>query len=517
MRAAIYSRFSTDRQNESSIADQVRVCSEYADRQGWQVEELFEDQGISGAAMGNRPGVLKLQQKAFAGAFTAVLVTDLTRLSRSQGDLSKLIDRLTARGVRVIGVQDGYDSSRRGHKLQAGLSGIIGEAFREMVKDRTYAALESRAKQQRATGGRAYGYRDGKVDRGEAFMVREIFGKYASGLSPKMIAADLNARNIPSPGSSWKRTQRRASGWMGSAIRVMVRNERYRGVVHWNTSEWRKDPDSGKRRRVARPRGEWISYVVESLRIVSDELWDSAQSRHNRKNDDKRLKSGGKPRFLLSGLLICDACHSHYTITNQTSYGCSSYHNGRACSNAIKVRRDRIESILLDPICKELLSPKRAERMAQEMQTYFVERSREEQARAAEQPHELQEISARIDRLRARLRQGDADMTADELQAAIDRAETKKRELEEQQHGSLQGVNVLTFLPRAAELYRRQIALGLEGDPRATLKARMILRDLFGGEIRLVPQLDGGLTAHWNLHPDALLKGLGTSGSGGRI
>lgn len=127
------------------IADQVRVCSEYAERQGWHVEELFEDQGISGAAMGNRPGVLKLQQKAFSGAFTAVLVTDLTRLSRSQGDLSKLIDRLTARGIRVVGVQDGYDSSRRGHKLQAGLSGIIGEAFREMVKDRTYSALESKA------------------------------------------------------------------------------------------------------------------------------------------------------------------------------------------------------------------------------------------------------------------------------------------------------------------------------------------------------------------------------------
>ena len=64
-----------------------------------------------------------------------------------------MIDRLTAKGVRVIGVQDGYDSARRGHKLQAGLSGIIGEAFREMVKDRTYAALESRAKAGRPTGG----------------------------------------------------------------------------------------------------------------------------------------------------------------------------------------------------------------------------------------------------------------------------------------------------------------------------------------------------------------------------
>jgi DNA invertase Pin-like site-specific DNA recombinase len=60
-----------------------------------------------------------------------------------------MIDRLVAKGIRVVGVQDGYESTRRGHKLQAGLSGIIGEAFREMVKDRTYAALESRAKEKK--------------------------------------------------------------------------------------------------------------------------------------------------------------------------------------------------------------------------------------------------------------------------------------------------------------------------------------------------------------------------------
>lgn len=34
MSAAIYSRFSTDKQTESSIADQVRVCREHAEKQG---------------------------------------------------------------------------------------------------------------------------------------------------------------------------------------------------------------------------------------------------------------------------------------------------------------------------------------------------------------------------------------------------------------------------------------------------------------------------------------------------
>ena len=101
--------------------------------------------------------------------------------------------------------------------------------------------------------------------------------------------------------------------------------------------------------------------------------------------------------------------------------------------------------------------------------------------------------------MRERLKQGDPDMTADELQAAIDRAEEKRAELRDQQSAAIPSSKVFTMLPRAA------------------LKARVILRELFGGKIRPVPQLDGGLTAHWNLHAGALLKGLGTCGSGGRI
>jgi len=31
-----------------------------------------------------------------------VVVTDLSRLSRSQGDLSKMIDRLVVKGIRVV-------------------------------------------------------------------------------------------------------------------------------------------------------------------------------------------------------------------------------------------------------------------------------------------------------------------------------------------------------------------------------------------------------------------------------
>src|SRR5215831_1581166 len=109
MNAVIYSRFSTDRQNESSIADQERVCMEYAARLGWKVGERYEDQSISGAAFGNRSGFLRMRTDAMAGKFDVLLVTDTTRLARSH-DLAPLIERLRFQKIQVIGVQDAFDS-----------------------------------------------------------------------------------------------------------------------------------------------------------------------------------------------------------------------------------------------------------------------------------------------------------------------------------------------------------------------------------------------------------------------
>ncbi len=97
-------------------------------------------------------------------------------------------------------VQDGYDSARRGHKMQAGLSGT---------------ALESRAKVHHSAGGACYGYttvaatpndpdspRLIVIDKAQAKIVRDrIFKPWIAGQSCKQIAKDLNAAGIDSPGA----------------------------------------------------------------------------------------------------------------------------------------------------------------------------------------------------------------------------------------------------------------------------------------------------------------------------
>jgi site-specific DNA recombinase len=197
-------------------------------------------------------------------------------------------------------------------------------------------------------------------------------------------------------------------------------------------------------------RGRSITHKDEALRIVSDELFARAQ-RRTRLGGDQRLKSGGKPKYLLSGLLECGVCGAHYIMSDPRSYACSGHIGGHTCTNTIRVRRDQAEAVILGPIRRELLAPERVERMANEIAQLYAEKARARSSRAVRAPQELQDLDARITRLRERLRRGDPDMTADELQAAIDRAEQKRRELLELDEATAQPVKVASVLPRAAD------------------------------------------------------------------
>ena len=55
MRAAIYARYSSDNQREASIEDQVRICRDRIEREGWTLVEVYSDAAVSGATT-LRPG-----------------------------------------------------------------------------------------------------------------------------------------------------------------------------------------------------------------------------------------------------------------------------------------------------------------------------------------------------------------------------------------------------------------------------------------------------------------------------
>jgi hypothetical protein len=66
MKVAIYARYSSDNQRDASIADQLRICREFAARQGWTVTQEFTDQAIEMVMEGVTPSVVKDELNANA-------------------------------------------------------------------------------------------------------------------------------------------------------------------------------------------------------------------------------------------------------------------------------------------------------------------------------------------------------------------------------------------------------------------------------------------------------------------
>lgn len=550
LRAAIYARYSTDKQTESSIKDQIRVCTEWADREGLRTGEVFRDEGISGAAIGNRPGYLTMMDAAKAGRFDALLVMDLSRLSRNQGDLPKTIERLVHSGVRVVGVQDGFDSARKGHKLQAGFSGIMGDWFREMIADKTYSALESRAKEHRRTGGRSYGYTTtGSIDPAQAKVVRQIFQMYADGMSALAIANELNRRGVPSPGSTWKRKTRRKDKWLASAINGdprkglgILNNERYRGISIWNRSEWLRNPDTGKYKYRLRPLTEWIRWESPETRIVDDALWNRVRKRQRVQSQAlgaavkaglANKHSGRGPKWLLSGLLKCGKCGANFVVSDGRSYACSTYRNGgkAACDHGVLVNRQLAESRLLAGVKDALLRPEVVQRVQREVRQVLAERRRGAGKETAGLRAQLakvdREVSNLVDRIADNATLRDSAAVAQRLADAEGRQQRLQQALAEAEHPA---AKVIEVIPRVAERYRALVESferhAYTRGPVDVAKARTALRTLLG-EVRVESEKESG-----RLVPVAVLQGnsraflraagagmpaIDNCGSGGRI
>lgn len=85
LKAVIYARYSSERQAEQSIEGQVRVCTEYAEREGITIVTSYIDRAVSGKA-DNRPAFQKMISDSSHHEFDYVLVYKLDRFARNRYD-----------------------------------------------------------------------------------------------------------------------------------------------------------------------------------------------------------------------------------------------------------------------------------------------------------------------------------------------------------------------------------------------------------------------------------------------
>jgi site-specific DNA recombinase len=367
MKVAIYARYSSENQRDASIADQFRVCREFAQRQGWHVEREYSDHAVSGATL-LRPGFQAMMRDALRNKFDIVMAEALDRFSRDQEDTAGLFKRLTFAGVNIVTLAEGDITH-----LHIGLKGTMNALFLKELAEKTRRGLRGRVEAGRSGGGISYGYRivrrfeNGVVTTGErevvpeeAAIVRRIFNDYLAGSSPKQIAKTLNAEAVRGPqGGLWSPSTIHGNPRRRNGI---LHNELYVGRLVWNRQRFLKDPDTGKRIARRNPPAEWITKDVSELRIIDDELWSGVQARYvsvqrewKGAEEARRFNQFRRPKYLFSGLTKCGECGAGFIVYSREQLGCFGTRDRGTCTNKLTISRLEVEARVLGALQDKLM------------------------------------------------------------------------------------------------------------------------------------------------------------------
>jgi DNA invertase Pin-like site-specific DNA recombinase len=208
---AAYARVSTGKQAASGLGleDQRRKLLAWAEYNGHDVE-LFVDAGESGKNT-NRPELQRALSAIRRREFDGLVVVKLDRLSRSVRDLLNLMDEFRhAGGPGFVSCEEALDTTTAMGRFVLVIFGALAQLERELIGERTSAALQVKAARGEYTGGRVpFGKRladDGVtlLDDGALYAAAERANTLrVVGHSLRSIGAHLKVEGFKPPGKAW--------------------------------------------------------------------------------------------------------------------------------------------------------------------------------------------------------------------------------------------------------------------------------------------------------------------------
>lgn len=235
-RAAIYIRVSTEEQAEEgySLAAQERACRMYAEVQGWHIEEVYADEGLSAFKdrIEDRPQLQHMLEAVKARHIDAVIVHKLDRFFRRARLLIEAVESFERQGVQFVSYSEQMDfSTPVGRMILTNLA-AFAEFYSRNLSTEVSKGKREKAQQGGWVGPIPIGYEKG-VDGGlvpsaDAQAVRHIFELYSTRQHSYTTVADkLNA-------AGWQTHEMRTGkrGRFGrESIRTILGNPAYLGFV----------------------------------------------------------------------------------------------------------------------------------------------------------------------------------------------------------------------------------------------------------------------------------------------
>ncbi len=362
---AIYARVSVESQVKGdSIQHQISYCREHArrrsaeDKDKWITPDsfIYIDEGITGTSLIKRPAVQRLIRDAKARAFTVVFFKGISRFARDTVDALLMLRTLTACGVRVVSMEENFDSQRDNAEFVFTIHSALAQAESEKTAIRVRVGAAEKAKSGKWNGQPPDGYlldpetKHLKIDESFAPVIRDVFSMYISGLGCRRIVDILNVQG---------RFTKRGNLWNQRNVSRLLRNPVYIGDVVYGRREKKLTIPDENDPLARRKRAVWVNdpgqmVVCENAHppIIEKELFNQVQEIIILRRP--MVGQAGRMHLLTKGFLVC-SCGSSMTVTYNGA--CTPYYrcirqrdSGKAACDSGYARADDLERAVLNRV-----------------------------------------------------------------------------------------------------------------------------------------------------------------------
>lgn len=305
-RVAAYCRVSSNSADQlNSYARQIKVYSKkIQEKTGWELVEIFADEGISGTRSENRPEFQRMIRMCELRQIDIVITKSISRFARNVKEALEYVRKLKLLGVAVIFEKEGINTMSLGDEMLLNtFSAIAQEESQSISQNMRHSIVKRMEMGEYVDSNAPYGYRlvEKKLQpyESEAMIVRSIFHMYLDGRSTKEIAHQLNVAGVP--------TKLGGELWRHHRVSFILRNEKYVGdSLYQKTCREVTVPF-----RQARNRGQEDMYYAQNTHegIIDRDTFERVQTLHK-----KRIAhidtSGGQQIYPLTSRIRCVECGS---------------------------------------------------------------------------------------------------------------------------------------------------------------------------------------------------------------
>ena len=358
LRVTYYARVSSESDEQlNSLGNQIQYYEDFIRRNAaWTFVPGYIDEGLSGISTKRRENFNRMIDDAAEGTFDLIITKEISRFARNTLDSIQFTRQLLGCGVGVFFQNDNINTFDEDSELRLSIMSSIAQDELRKLSSRVKFGHQQAIKNNVVLGNsRIFGYRKENrrlvIDEEQAPMVRELFELYATDqYSMKQIEALF-----------WEKGYRNLNGRKiaHTTMSNMISNPKYKGYYVGNKV---KVVDMFTKKQKFLPPEEWVMFKDETGEIVpaivSEELWDQANTILRRRSDDVKNRQGVcNHANLLTGKLFCTCCGTaYYRRESQDKQGhkiskwvCSGkIKNGADSCDSFPIYEDEIKPLLLD-------------------------------------------------------------------------------------------------------------------------------------------------------------------------